>query len=55
MHIYWGTTNLKDEYAPNKIVIKTSIFVEILLEFLIQHNSTTKLNKKVSFRAVSYD
>ena len=20
--VYWGTTNLKDEYAPNKIVIK---------------------------------
>ena len=29
-------------------------YVKILLEFLIQHNSTTELNKKVSFHAVSY-
>ena len=26
--VYWGTTNLKDKYAPNKIVIKIFIFVE---------------------------
>ena len=29
-------------------------YVKILLEFLIQHNSFTKSNKKVSFHAVSY-
>ena len=31
------------------VFIPSTVYVTILLEFLIQHNSTTKLNKKYSF------
>ena len=36
--VYWGTINLKDEYAPNKIVIKIIIFVEFGTVLLLSEN-----------------
>ena len=36
--VYWGTTNLKDEYAPNKIVIKIFIFAEFGTVLLLSEN-----------------
>ena len=38
--VYWGTTNLKDEHTPNKIVglIKILIFVEFRTVLLLPEN-----------------
>ena len=36
--VYWGTTNLKDEYASNKIVIKIFIFAEFGTVLLLSEN-----------------
>ena len=36
--VYWGTTNLKGEYAPNKIVIKVFIFVEFETVLVVSEN-----------------
>ena len=36
------------------VLFPSTVYVKILLEFLIQHHSTTKLNKKVFFYVVSY-
>ena len=44
--VYWGTTNLTDEYSPTKIVIKTFIFVEFGTVLLLSKKHRTIPNTK---------
>ena len=44
--VYWGTTNLTDEYSPTKIVIKAFIFVELGTVLLLSQKHRTMPNTK---------
>ena len=42
--VYWGTTNLKDEYVPHKIVIKIVIFAEFRTVLLLSNSIAENSN-----------
>ena len=42
--VYWGTTDLKDEYVPHKIVIKIVIFAKFRTVLLLSNSIAKNSN-----------